>query len=231
MRETAFTDVYEIPIPVDWNEEHVKSFVENGGRFVIFQYTITFIVSFRLFSKIKLIPADESIEQKASTYNLISMVFGWWGLGGPFTVAETMKVNNKGGIEITKDVVEAINLDQYSIDLMRHIVSVRVNETRYKFLKPNPSDLKAFRKAGRKLFHDHSGIENIWVANFIDTEEPYYVLVIEMLSEEQRLDRDLVQKALLKFFFKHTRIEIHRMDTFPLHNELKELGVLLNQDL
>lgn len=70
-----------IKIPDDYTFEDLKKEIDNGGRFIMFPYTIS-ILAFPLsfFSPAILVKKGESISKYKWRYNLISSIFGWWGV-------------------------------------------------------------------------------------------------------------------------------------------------------
>ncbi len=71
---------YTLQIPTDLTLEVLKKQIENGSRFVVFQYCISFALTFRRFSPAILIARNESIEPYQSKYNVLTVLFGWWGI-------------------------------------------------------------------------------------------------------------------------------------------------------
>ncbi len=70
-------------------EKQQKQELEYGGCFVIFYYTISFIVlTFRLKSKPYFIAHDEYAFKHGWKYFLISFLLGWWGI--PSGIAFTL---------------------------------------------------------------------------------------------------------------------------------------------
>jgi hypothetical protein len=87
--------------------------VNNGGRFVIFQYAISILVmSFKNPTDIHFVRAGEGTFGKALGPTLISMFLGWWGIpfGIIFTI-ESLAINLGGGRNVTDDVMRAILAD------------------------------------------------------------------------------------------------------------------------
>jgi hypothetical protein len=87
--------------------------VNNGGRFVIFQYAISILVmSFKNPSDIHFVRAGEGTFGKAFGPTLVSMFLGWWGIpfGIIFTI-ESLYINLSGGRNVTDDVMRAILAD------------------------------------------------------------------------------------------------------------------------
>lgn len=225
MNKASLLHTYEIVLPIGWGKEQVKTAVENGARFTIFQYCFTFALSITQFSKVKFVPPGASLTRMAKPYNLLTSIFGWWGLKGPVNAIGALRVNRSGGIEVTKDIVKAIRQDQFEIDKERPLMSVHTYETFYKFSKPNKSDLKAFRKASTQLFEKHPGLTKVWVGYFIDTDSPYFVLAVEMENGLPTPNVDSINEILRKYFYKHVRIAVVGLIFYQHQVELRELGV------
>ena len=88
--------------------------LQNGGKFVIFQYCFSIIViTFRRSSNIYFIKAGESTAKYSIGYTLLSLIFGWWGIPwGPIYTIGALFSNLTGGKDITQDVVDSINSDE-----------------------------------------------------------------------------------------------------------------------
>jgi hypothetical protein len=89
----------------------VNAQVEQGGRFVVFQWVVSaLVVSFRRNSAIFFVRPGEGTLTKCLPYCGLSLVFGWWGipwgiLWTPFSILR----NFRGGIDVTESVVPAMN--------------------------------------------------------------------------------------------------------------------------
>ena len=91
--------------------ERIRSEVEHGGRFVIFQYCISIgVMSFKRPSPIYFIKSGESVLGKALAYSLVSLVCGWWGIPwGPIWTISTIVTNCRGGRDVTAEVLRSLN--------------------------------------------------------------------------------------------------------------------------
>lgn len=85
--------------------------IQRGGRFVFFQYVISVIlVTFRRSSDIYFVRSGESTVSKSIGFTLLSLVAGWWGIPwGPIYTVQALITNCKGGKDVTKDVIAAMN--------------------------------------------------------------------------------------------------------------------------
>ena len=90
--------------------ERLRTEIENGTRFVVFQYCISIIVlTFKRGSAIYFVRSGESAVGKGLIYTLISLLLGWWGIPwGPIWTIQSLIVNFKGGRDITAEVVAAL---------------------------------------------------------------------------------------------------------------------------
>lgn len=85
--------------------------IQRGGRFVFFQYAISLlIISFRRSSDIYFVRSGESTVSKSIGFTLLSLVAGWWGIPwGPIYTVQALVTNCKGGKDVTKEVIAAMN--------------------------------------------------------------------------------------------------------------------------
>lgn len=85
--------------------------LQNGGRFVMFQYCISIIVmTFRRGSDIYFIRADESAAKYSWQYSLLTFVLGWWGIPwGPIYSIGSLYTNFSGGKDVTQEVLASMN--------------------------------------------------------------------------------------------------------------------------
>ena len=91
----------------DLTVEQVNSEVKRGGRFVMYQYTVSLIVvTLQRSSDIYFIPADEKTISKGLPFTMVSLVFGWWGFPwGPIRTISSITCNVSGGKDVTQEVM------------------------------------------------------------------------------------------------------------------------------
>ncbi|MEM6297184.1 MAG: hypothetical protein AAF740_00680 [Bacteroidota bacterium] len=84
--------------------------VEQGGRFVVFQYTISIIFfTFKEPSSIYFIRKGESAVMKGLKFNFFTLLLGWWGIPWePIYTIQTLITNLSGGEDVTYEVMKAI---------------------------------------------------------------------------------------------------------------------------
>ncbi len=85
----------------------VKNEIDRGGRFVMYQYTISILVmTFKRPTDIYFIKGSESAVAKGLPYALITLFLGWWGIPwGPIYSIGSLYTNLSGGKDLTEAVV------------------------------------------------------------------------------------------------------------------------------
>lgn len=88
-------------------DQQINQDLQNGARFVIFQYCISIIVmSFRRSSDIYFVRAGESVVGRHIGFTLLTAVLGWWGIPwGPIYSVQSLYCNLRGGKDVTQDVL------------------------------------------------------------------------------------------------------------------------------
>lgn len=218
---------YKLKINKDLTLEELKQEVENGSRFVVFQYCISilFAITLRRFSPAILVNKDTSISKFKNKYNLISSLFGWWGFPwGPYYTIKSFKINRKGGVDFTEDVM--LNITKESLNQRE----VELKITNQIFTKPSKSYIKTFQKAFLKEFETDLKIKQLIVGLFINTKdgiEPYYVIGLKVDGDYNKyLER--IQEAIYTQFYKHTYFEFINLDLNEnIHVVLEKQGELI----
>lgn len=85
--------------------------IQRGGRFVFFPYAIfLLIISFRRSSAMYFVRSGESTVSKSIGFTLFSLAAGWWGIPwGPIYTVQALVTNGKGGKDVTKEGLAAMN--------------------------------------------------------------------------------------------------------------------------
>ena len=91
--------------------DQINRELEQGAKFVIFQYTISIIVmTFRRSSDIYFIKAGENATIKGLGYTFLTFLVGWWGIPwGPIYSIGSIANNLSGGKNITNEVLASVN--------------------------------------------------------------------------------------------------------------------------
>ena len=89
--------------------DQVEFEIQNGARFVIFYYTLSFLViTFRRGSDVFFVKKGEGTVGKSIGYTLLTFVLGWWGIPwGPIYTIQSLWVNLRGGKDVTAEIVAA----------------------------------------------------------------------------------------------------------------------------
>jgi hypothetical protein len=91
--------------------DQINTELAQGGKFVVFQYTISIIVmTFRRSSDIYFIRAGESGTVKGLPFTFLSFVMGWWGIPwGPIYTIGSLYNNLSGGKDVTQEILMSVN--------------------------------------------------------------------------------------------------------------------------
>jgi len=90
--------------------EQLQEEVNRGGRFVQYQYAVSFIVAtIKPETGVYLIRKGESAVKKSIFFTILSFLFGWWGIPfGPTHTIAAIRTNLRGGKDVTDEVVATI---------------------------------------------------------------------------------------------------------------------------
>ena len=90
--------------------EELNTEINNGGKFVLFQYTVSLlIVTFKRPTDVYFIRANEKSSAKGLPYTLLSAALGWWGIPwGPIYTVQSLTSNIKGGKDVTQQVMASL---------------------------------------------------------------------------------------------------------------------------
>lgn len=85
--------------------------LQQGGKFVVFQYCISLLViTFKRSSNVYFISHDQNAVIKGLPFTLLSLVLGWWGIPwGPIYTIQSLWANFKGGKEVTQEVLATMS--------------------------------------------------------------------------------------------------------------------------
>jgi len=83
--------------------------LQNGARFVVFEYCISILVmTFKRGSDVYYVRPGESVIAKALPWTLLSLLLGWWGIPwGPIWTISTVFRNLSGGRDVTQELIAA----------------------------------------------------------------------------------------------------------------------------
>lgn len=91
--------------------DQVSREIQRGGRFVMYQYTISLIVvTLQRSSDIYFIPGDEKGISEGLRYTAVSLILGWWGIPwGPVRTIRSVSCNLTGGKDVTQELMSLMD--------------------------------------------------------------------------------------------------------------------------
>lgn len=224
---------HKIIVPEKLTFEALKQEIAQGGKFIVYSYCISlfFAVTLRRISPAYLVPASGPGKQIKKKYNLYNYLFGWWQIPtGLPTTFRNIKLNNRGGLDVTEDIM--LNITETSF-LEKEVELVTTNLL---FDLPEKPDIKALQKVIDKHISPEFKPEELYFGNYINVaeeEDTFFVIGIRSKQPFEMAEKHL-DKAIRKVFYKHVRIEYINLDPdaqeeiFNL-NEDKALTPLLIQ--
>ena len=218
---------YKIEIPDNYSLEYVKNEIDKGGKFIIYSYCISlfFAVTLKRISKAYFIPSNEKNTKYKKKYNLINLVFGWWGIPwGLIYTINYIKLNNRGGTDITKDIL--INLDDKSIT-NKEVELIKIYTI---FIEPTKSEIYSMKKVILKRLSKKIVLENLYLGYYINTEnnqKPFFTVGVKSKNDFTDCVYEL-KIAIYKEFYKHTHFEIINLyEPNKMNEKLIEQGIKL----
>ena len=109
----------------------IKDLVNKGGKFVIFPYTISFVImTLKRSSDIYFIRKDENSFKYSYSYVLLNFFIGWWGLPwGPIYTIGALYNHIIGGKDITQAVLSELIQNDPEADTSTYNINVENNQT------------------------------------------------------------------------------------------------------
>jgi len=88
----------------------VHELVEQGGKFVIYEYAISILImTFKRGSDLHWIAPGQSAAGPGLPYTLLTLVAGWWGFPwGPIYSFMALATNLGGGKDVTQQVLASM---------------------------------------------------------------------------------------------------------------------------
>ncbi|MBR8536870.1 hypothetical protein KDU71_14945 [Carboxylicivirga sediminis] len=192
---------YKLKLPQPLTIEELKYKVENGYRFKAFQYCFSPIfATYYPFSPAFLLKDGETGKPQIRKYNMISAIFGWWGVPyGPLYTIRSMRFNLKGGLDVTDDILKNITEEDLSNNCV-HLI-----ETTLLYKQPAKSDIKTMNKLVRDYSYDYN-LKECYAAWALEYSNVFCV----GLKADTNFDKYAAafQAHLHKKFYKHIQIDI-----------------------
>jgi len=109
----------------------IKELVNKGGKFVIFPYTISFVImTLKRSSDIYFIRQDENSFKYSYSYVLLNFFIGWWGIPwGPIYTIGALYNHIIGGKDITQVVLSDLIQNDPEADTSTYNINVGSNQT------------------------------------------------------------------------------------------------------
>ncbi|MFB6340108.1 hypothetical protein ACE1ET_00215 [Saccharicrinis sp. FJH62] len=195
----------------DYTVEELSSKIDQGARFIVFQYCVTvfFAVVLKRFSPAILIEDSKEMDHFRRKYNLLSGIFGWWGIPwGPFWSMASVRINREGGFDLTDDIM--LNITEEGL-IKREVDYVK---TQNLYIKPDKWDIKSIRKAFERPFRRDVIVNEIYAGLYINVEEdenPYLVIGLSVKRDFERY-KERALEALYTEFRKFARFDFVDLD-------------------
>ena len=92
--------------------EQIGEELNNGGKFVVYRYTISIIIlTFRRSSDIYFIRPGQNAVVKGLGWTALTFLLGWWGIPwGPIYTIGCLGTNFSGGKDVTKEIRSAMDV-------------------------------------------------------------------------------------------------------------------------
>lgn len=109
----------------------IKEQVNRGGKFVIFPYTISFIImTLKRSSDIYFVRNEENSFKYSYSYVLINFIIGWWGLPwGPIYTIGAIYNHIIGGKDVTAIVLSELIQNDPEADTSTYNINIENNQT------------------------------------------------------------------------------------------------------
>ncbi len=215
---------YRIVTPDGLTLTELKVHIQNGARFVVYRYCISilFAVTLTRFSRAYLILKEEYPTKYKSRYNKLNFIFGWWGIPwGPIRTLECAKLNNRGGIDVTDDIL--LNINEESLRT-KEVEIVLISTV---FAAPEAAQVRSLKKAIDRKLSSSILIDQLIFAYYTNVEgyeEPYFVVGFKTKNDFEEALVEL-RNAIYTQFLKHVRFEfINLKENSELTEKLQKQG-------
>lgn len=219
--------IHRIIVEDNCSFDTLKKHIENGAKFIVYRYTISLFlaITFNRFSSAYLVLPNELPQKVKNKYNFITFIFGWWAIRrGISNAIHSIRLNNSGGMDVTKDIMLNLTEEQFYQRL------VEIKEIYEKFMKPDKYELQAFKQTLLKDFADDPRFECCYVGVFIDTEKDEIPNLVVGVSTDEDITwiYQELQTSLYKKFYRQVGFEfINLKDDDELSKHLMEEGCRL----
>jgi hypothetical protein len=188
--------ILRLEVPGELTFEQLIESRQSGNTFVVYEYLFPrpLFPPVKRISRLYYIHSGEKLSKYAFRYNLMTLIWGWWGLPfGPFYTFATLK-HNKTGTDFTEDVLDNLTKEDFTKKI------VTIHKISAVFIAPDKSSLKEFTKCLTAFARKEKFESNPVVGKYIDTDTPYYIIG---LSANDYLKKEDIKKSLYTYFYSH----------------------------
>lgn len=202
----------------DFSFEHVMKAENNGGRFVTYQYILPrpIIKPTRRLSKVYFIDKHSNPSMYAYKFNWINYLIGWWGLPyGPMFCYNSIRLNKKGGLDVTADVYANLEQNNYNQGFFNMI------QTKEKIIHPSKHELKEYTKLFQALVEKQvlKEIPIIGIQLDIEEETNYSTTLIGIRQPlDEMLTKEITTAIYKRFYNRH----LFELIDLTLEHEMKD---------
>lgn len=204
----------------DFSFEHVMKAENNGGRFVTYQYILPrpIIKPTRRLSKVYFIDKHSNPSMYAYKFNWINYLIGWWGLPyGPMFCYNSIRLNKKGGLDVTADVYANLDQNNYNQGFFN------LTKTKEKIIHPSKHEIKEYVSIFQKLIENQLLKSTPYIGIYIDSvnENDTCLTLIGINEPLDDLLESKITQAIYKRFYKRHLFEL--IDLTKEHQHAKLL--------
>jgi hypothetical protein len=219
---------YKLVLEEDINLQSLRERIKQGGKFIVFSYCISlFAITLKRMSPAIFIENETQFRKYKRYYNGINLLFGWWGIPwGLFYTPNYIRANNKGGIDVTEDVL--LNVTDESLKEKR----MEFLHTSMLFDYPSKSDEKIFLKQFNIIISKLQEIDTLAVGWYLNVENgyaPFYLIGISSSDYYANYETE-IKKHLYQDFYKHVPFQfINLSEQGTLVTHLLKQGLVVKR--
>lgn len=216
--------IYKLLNTQGLTREQITEKVNSGYTFRIFRYQVALVaVTFFRLSPAILIKDESEMRECISKYNARSWFFGLWFFPtGPLNVIRTVRLNNKGGVDVTKDIL--LNLENYN--LQEGIVDMKMAYTLFDKMDDR-TDYKELCKSINAFRTENPAVKNFYAGRYINVnehEETPNIIAIDFNGNKEKMEEEL-KAHLYKRFHKFVKFTfLYKHENPELFERIMEQG-------
>lgn len=206
--------------------EAISRAIQDGGRFIIYQYTIGLLFfSLRFPSRPTLVRNAAEHRRLADYYNNLNGLFGPWSIPyGPSLARRLSRSNSKAELDVTLDILRNLTPGSFEEG------TIQMTEIDTLFMHLPKEEMRELNKALSDFQRSYRHPGKIYAGIYTNVEqyvEPPYMLGFEGEMELERWN-DALLKSLYKRFYKHTYFQFFTESEDPeLYRSLTRQGQIV----